>query len=86
MSTAPPGCPLLYPRSTGQILREWDPDGPWGSQRLAAAAFGPGGSLLLLTAARSVVWVRPGAGEGEDSVLGTFSVKVGGGSYRCCRW
>ena len=35
-------------------------DAPWARLQVVAAAFGPGDSLFLLTAARVLFWVHPG--------------------------
>jgi hypothetical protein len=40
------------------VLRRWEADAPWARLRLVAAAWGPGGSLFLLTAARVLYWVQ----------------------------
>ncbi|KIY99835.1 hypothetical protein MNEG_8122, partial [Monoraphidium neglectum] len=70
----------------GRVLRQWDADAPWAAQQVVAVAFGPGGSLLLLTAARVVHWVQLGpehGGGGGADVITSFSVKRHHGTVRC---
>ena len=50
--------------AAGRPLRAWGAGAPWARLGLVAAAFGPPGSLLLLTAARVLYWLRPGSGNG----------------------
>jgi hypothetical protein len=61
------------------MLRHWEVDTPWAQQQVVAAAFGPGDSMLVLTAARVVHWVPLGEGGGAPVSL---SVKVGCRSAR----
>lgn len=74
--------------SRGALLHAWGQDTPWGRQQLVAAAFGPGcHSLLLLTAARSLFWVKldlaGGGGGGGSDVITTVSLKVGHSLCMC---
>jgi hypothetical protein len=79
---SPPSPPPPSPgRSAGQELRRWGPDAPWAAQGLVDAAFGPGGSLLLLTAARVVHWLQPAGGAGWGRGAGAEAAAMRGGSF-----
>jgi hypothetical protein len=66
--TASPSRRPTLPCSLGSLVAQWDASWPWARQQLVAACHGPGDTLLLLTAARTLYLISHGGGGSHSSM------------------